>query len=80
VRTQSCTLAASLPAASPAADVHAVRVTRCRLALHIQILLKIDRVDVAERELKNMSKMDDDATLTQITTAWVGMAMVSHSL
>lgn len=53
---------------------------RCRLALHVQILLKIDRVDVAERELKNMSKMDDDATLTQITTAWVGMAMVSHSL
>ena len=48
--------------------------------MHIQILLKIDRVDVAEQELKNMSKMDDDATLTQITTAWVGMAMVSHSL
>ena len=48
---------------------------RCRLALHVQILLKIDHVDVAERDLKNTSKIDDNATLAQITTAWVGVVV-----
>ena len=43
--------------------------------MHVQILLKIDHVDVAERDLKNTSKIDDNATLAQITTAWVGVVV-----
>ena len=51
-----------------------------RIALHIQILLQIGRVDMAERELQSMHKMDEDATLTQITTAWVQMASNGEKL
>jgi len=45
------------------------------LALLIQMYIKIDRVDLAEKELKNMNKMDADATATQLATAWVYTAL-----
>eukprot|EP01111_Echinosteliopsis_oligospora_P016272 TRINITY_DN668_c0_g1_i1.p1 TRINITY_DN668_c0_g1~~TRINITY_DN668_c0_g1_i1.p1 ORF type:complete len:291 (-),score=81.46 TRINITY_DN668_c0_g1_i1:58-930(-) len=45
------------------------------LALLIQMYIKIDRVDLAEKELKNMNKMDADATITQLATAWVYTAL-----
>jgi len=35
----------------------------------------MSRVDVAEKSLSLMSRMEDDATLTQLTTAWVSMAL-----
>ncbi len=45
------------------------------LALCVQILLAMDRPDVAERSVKQMAALDDDATLTQLAGAWVNLAL-----
>jgi len=44
------------------------------LSLLVQIYLKINRLDLAEKELKGMQKIDDDATVTQLTQVWVQIA------
>ena len=42
--------------------------------LSVDILLRIHRPDLAEKEHKNMSTIDDDATITQMYAAWIGLS------
>jgi len=44
------------------------------IALLVQLYIQINRVDLAEKSLKDMQKLDDDATLTQLANAWVCIA------
>jgi len=45
------------------------------LSIIIDILLKIDRLDLAKKKLKEMQEKDEDATITQLAQARVNMAI-----
>lgn len=42
-----------------------------KLAMQAQILLKMDRLDLASKTVRNMADVDDDDPLTQLATAWL---------
>jgi len=42
------------------------------MAIGVQVLISMNRLDVASAHVSKMSDIDDDATLTQLATAWVG--------
>ena len=44
----------------------------------MKTLLRMNRVDLAEQALKNMTEMNDDATITQLTGALVSLAKGGH--
>ena len=66
-----------------AAEGNAVEALRCcsnaqsleTLALSVQLLLAMDRPELAEKHVRTMTEIDDDATLTQLATAWVNLAL-----
>lgn len=42
--------------------------------MNAQLLVKMDRFDLADGVVAEMQKVDEEATLTQLATAWTGLA------
>jgi coatomer protein complex subunit epsilon len=50
------------------------------LALLVQVYLKINRIDEAEKVVQAMHTIEDDATVTQLTTAWLNIILGGEKL
>lgn len=50
------------------------------MALSLQCLLKINRLDLARKLGETMSKLNDDATLTQLGQAWLNIQLGGEKL
>lgn len=50
------------------------------LATQLQCHLKINRLDLAKGTLSKMQEKDDDATLTQLATAWINIEQGGEKL
>lgn len=48
-----------------------------RGALLIQLYIRIDRLDLAEKHLKVMKSADEDSTLSMLASAWIALSSVS---
>ena len=49
-----------------------------RVSIQVKTLIRMNRVDLAEQALKHMVDMNDDATITQLTSALVALAKGGH--
>mmetsp|Transcript_6442 Transcript_6442/g.21721 ORF Transcript_6442/g.21721 Transcript_6442/m.21721 type:complete len:292 (-) Transcript_6442:86-961(-) len=49
-------------------------------ALLVQLYLRMDRPDLAQRQLRHMQEADDDHTLSQLSAAWVACAVGGEKL
>ncbi|XP_030376997.1 coatomer subunit epsilon [Scaptodrosophila lebanonensis] len=50
------------------------------MALSVQCLLRLQRVDLAKQLVAKMQEISDDATLTQLAQAWVALALGTEQM
>ncbi|KAK2721410.1 hypothetical protein QYM36_003632 [Artemia franciscana] len=59
--------------------LHGSKLLECH-ALMLQVYIKMDRMDMATKVLKKMQEIDDDSVLTNLSQAWLHLAMGGEKL
>lgn len=54
--------------------------TDCSNAVLVQLLLSIDRKDLAQTTYQNVKKFGNDSILVQAMEAWIGLKTVSSTI